>query len=320
MAKAPAVSVIAPIYNVEQYVKFCVDSILAQTFQYFEIILVDDASSDNSYALCQKFYGGNDKVKFVRHDKNQGLGAARNTGIKHAAGKYVYFLDSDDYILPDALEKFYNVAEKSNAEVVHAAAWYELNQNEPAPIRKENLHLKADRYNREGFLSNDLIRRLDINWRLSNTMPMTWLYFCRRDFLAQKHIEFLNIISEDETFHFALLCLAQRYYVLSAPLYVYRKRSGSIMKTQNLDRFRKGIRALIEGSIYVGSILDLFPKSDGYEQWRESILNEFFQRFSTSHTAPNYNNLNISLAQNATAKKNIGACLRTKRTVYKIFL
>ncbi len=123
MTNVPAVSVIVPIYKVERYIKFCIDSILMQSFQDFEIILIDDASPDGSVELCQKLYGDNDKIKFVRHERNLGLGSARNTGIKHARGKYIAFVDSDDFILPDALEKFYNTAEKNNAQVVHAAGW-----------------------------------------------------------------------------------------------------------------------------------------------------------------------------------------------------
>jgi len=100
----PSVSVIVPMYKVERYIKSCVDSILAQTFQDFEIILVDDASPDGCVELCQKLYGDNEKVRLVRHEKNLGLGPARNTGMKHAVGKYIYFVDSDDLILSNALD------------------------------------------------------------------------------------------------------------------------------------------------------------------------------------------------------------------------
>ncbi|MBQ6975180.1 MAG: glycosyltransferase family 2 protein, partial [Selenomonadaceae bacterium] len=97
--KTPLISAVVPIYNVERYIKVCIDSILAQTFQDFEIIIVDDASPDNSYNICQKLYGGNEKVRIVRHEKNQGLEPARNTGIEYARGKYIFFVDSDDFIL-----------------------------------------------------------------------------------------------------------------------------------------------------------------------------------------------------------------------------
>ena len=187
---------------------------MAQTFQDFEIILVDDASPDNSFELCQKLYGDNDKVRFIRHEKNLGLGPARNTGMKNARGKYIYFVDSDDFILPETLETFFDVAEKNNAQVVHAAIWYELTQDEPEPIRQENLELKLDKYNQQGFLPFDVPYRLEHHWKMYKTWPMAWLCFCRRDFLEENQIEFLPIISEDETFSFALFCLTERYYIL----------------------------------------------------------------------------------------------------------
>ena len=123
MNKNPSVSVIVPIYNDERHIKICVDSILNQTFQDFEIILVDDASSDNSYTLCQKLYGDNDKVKLVRHEVKRGLDAARNTGLEHACGKYITLVESHNFITPDALEKFYAAAENdaTNAPTKSAA-------------------------------------------------------------------------------------------------------------------------------------------------------------------------------------------------------
>lgn len=316
MEKNPAVSVIVPVYNVEIYIRQCVDSILNQTFQDFEIILVDDVSPDDSIALCQKFYGDNDKVKIVHHEKNLGLGPARNTGIKHAVGKYVYFVDSDDFILPDALEKFYNTAEKFNAQVVHAAAWYELEQDEVSSVY-ENLRFQNDySYRQEGFLTNNLAQRLE---EMHAVFPTAWLCFCRRDFLLENHIEFLPIISEDETFSLALLRHAERYYILRHLTYVYRKRIGSIMTSKSADRFSKGIDAMITGSIYIGKLLDDLPHFDGCDQWRENILNHFILTHLNNHTIPFYRNLKLSAEVNDAAEKTLTAFFGNKEPFIKFF-
>lgn len=283
----PRVSVIVPMYNVEIYIKTCVDSILAQTFQDFEIILVDDASSDKCVEICRELYGDNPKIKIVRHEKNLGLGSARNTGMKHAVGKYIYFVDSDDLILPQTLEKFFDAAEKNNADVVHAAGFLELYQDEPYPIIKENLTLIGEKYNVEGFLKKNLYQRLYENWREYSTTSMAWLVFCRRKFLEKNNIQFLPIISEDEPFNFALLYLTDRYYIIRDALYIYRRRNGSIMKTQNLKRLRQGIQALFIGSAYIEKFLDKAPRFEGYDSWRQAILNEFFRRFLDNHVVPN---------------------------------
>lgn len=317
--KNPAISVIVPIYNVEQYIKFCVDSILAQTFKDFEVILVDDASPDNSYALCQKLYSENDKVKFVRHEKNQGLGAARNTGIKHALGKYVTFVDSDDFILPDALEKFYNAAEKSNAEVVQAAGRYELTQDEPFPIRQENLKLEVDRYNREGFLTNDLPRRLSTHLEFTVTASMAWLCLCRKDFLDKNKIRFLPVISEDEPFHFALLFYAERYYILPQATYVYRRRSGSIMKSKPMDRIAKAIKWTFATTAYVKKLLKHIPQFNGFEQWRDNILSMFYKKLYDGHTNFYYEDLKVSPEVNATVSKTLAPFFGNKESFVRFF-
>ncbi len=156
MTNNPAISVVIPMYNVERYIKFCIDSILIQSFQDFEIILVDDASTDGSVEFCQKLYGDNDKIKLVHHEKNLTMGPARNTAIKHARGKYIAFVDSDDFILPDALEKFYNTAEKNNAQVVHAAGWLRADLKRKFEIGTVALHSRR-LYKKRSVLQADYV-------------------------------------------------------------------------------------------------------------------------------------------------------------------
>ena len=307
MERIPAVSVVVPMYNVENYIKICIDSILAQTFQDFEIILVDDNSSDKSFDICQKFYGGNDRVKLVRNEKNPAkysAGSARNTGIKNARGKYIYFMDSDDFLLPYALERLYNTAERTNAQVVHVAGRYELFQDEIEPIRQENLKLMWDAYDKEGFLHNNIVKRLDENWKNGATRSLVWLCFCRRDFLAEKKIEFLKIISEDEIFCFALLYAAERYYILHDALYIYRNmRKNSVMGSKNFDKIYCAVRAGIIASEYVWNALDKMPRFDGYETWRDNLLNYKVFYGLVGHSFPYYSDLNISAQKNDFVKE-----------------
>ena len=277
------VSVIVPVYKVEKYVKQCIDSILNQTFQDFEIILVDDATPDNSFALCQKLYGGNDKFKFIRHGKNRGLGEALNTGVKHATGKYLSFVDSDDFIRPNALETFYKAAEKTNAQVVHAAGWYELNETDENSLRQV-----WNQYTQEGFLPFDIVYRLEKHWKDYITWSMTWLSFCRRDFWQKKKISVLDIIAQDETLNFTLFCYAERYYILRESLYIYRRHKEQITRTNSPDKLAKVIRSIIVGSIYLKKLLDRIPKFKGYEQWREGLLGTFCYRLIVTHIAYYY--------------------------------
>lgn len=112
----PKISIVIPVYNVEKYLRKCFDSILNQTFQDFEIICVDDGSTDKSLEILQEYKRKDDRF-IILQQRHAGAGAARNHGIKLAEGKYIQFLDSDDYFEPNLLEEMYTRAEKSGAEI-----------------------------------------------------------------------------------------------------------------------------------------------------------------------------------------------------------
>ena len=110
------ISIIVPVYKVEKYLKKCVDSILAQTFTDFELILVDDGSPDDSGKICEEYAEKDARVR-VLHKENGGLSSARNAGIEVAKGKYLGFIDSDDYIAEDMYELLYNTIIKEDADL-----------------------------------------------------------------------------------------------------------------------------------------------------------------------------------------------------------
>ena len=107
----PLISVIIPVYNVQDYLARCLDSILAQTYQNLEIILVNDGSKDNSGAICDEYAARDDRVQVI-HKENGGLSTARNAGLDLAAGEYLSFIDSDDWIASDAYEHLMNLVER----------------------------------------------------------------------------------------------------------------------------------------------------------------------------------------------------------------
>ena len=109
------ITVIVPVYNVEKYLEQCVDSILNQTYKNIEIILVDDGSKDKSGQLCNEFSNKYSQIKTI-HKKNAGLGMARNSGLKIANGEYIAFVDSDDWLAPQALKNLYDSMTKFNCD------------------------------------------------------------------------------------------------------------------------------------------------------------------------------------------------------------
>ena len=114
------ISIIVPVYNSEEYLKQCIDSILRQTYKNIEIILVNDGSQDKSEDICREYLDCDNRVVYVKQSNN-GVSSARNQGIKKASGKYIAFVDSDDCLTEDAIEILYTAQTKCNADLVIAA-------------------------------------------------------------------------------------------------------------------------------------------------------------------------------------------------------
>lgn len=118
--RQPLISIIVPVYQVEAYVSECVESLLAQTYTNLEILLVDDGSTDGSGEICDEYACQDSRIRVI-HQVNQGLSAARNTGLDQAAGEYVAFVDSDDAVMPDFIETLYDLTGRYQADIVACA-------------------------------------------------------------------------------------------------------------------------------------------------------------------------------------------------------
>lgn len=144
----PKISVIVPVYNAELCIARCVDSLLAQTFTDFELLLIDDGSTDKSGELCDKYAKKDNRITVI-HKSNSGAAAARNTGIKAAKGDYIGFADSDDYVLDNYLEKLIKTAENNSADIVVCNYFSVTENGKPNKIK-------------HGFKENTLLNRNDI--------------------------------------------------------------------------------------------------------------------------------------------------------------
>jgi glycosyltransferase involved in cell wall biosynthesis len=117
MQSSPLISIIIPVYNTEKYLKQCINSVLSQTFTDFELILVDDGSKDSSPDICEQYAQSDDRIRVI-HQKNSGVSAARNTGLNHAQGQNICFIDADDWVENDFLSTLYSNKCSSNADIV----------------------------------------------------------------------------------------------------------------------------------------------------------------------------------------------------------
>jgi len=121
----PKVSIIIPVYNVEKYIRRCINSVLAQTFADFECILVDDYSSDDSGKICDEYAKKDERIKIIHNTQNKGSSLSRKTGLENSSGEYIQFVDSDDWIEPNAIEQLYLKATSENFDITICDFFYE---------------------------------------------------------------------------------------------------------------------------------------------------------------------------------------------------
>ena len=217
----PLVSVIIPVYRVERFLSACVDSVLAQTYPNLEIILVDDGSPDNCPAICDSYAERDARVRVI-HQQNGGLSRARNAGLAAAQGRYVYFLDSDDYLIPEAIETLTAHAEEDETDLLFFEAILVSEDGSEHP--EQNAHRRKYRYDipRQGA---EVLCELVQNNEFMTPVPYLFL---RRNFMEGRCFE-PDLIYEDVLFSFLAFLDAKRVKGLNAPLYRYRIRGGSIM-------------------------------------------------------------------------------------------
>ena len=217
------VSVIIPVYNVEKYLEQCIDSVLNQTYNNLEIILIDDCSKDESFNICQNKAQIDNRIMVLQNKENKGLSFTRNRGIIHAKGKYIYFLDSDDYVQEDLFQSIIPFMEKNNLEMCYFSA--------QVFIDGEGLSWNMNTYIKKGKYKIDngknILKSLNKNNEYS---PSNCIFITKTDLITNNGITYREgIIYEDNFFAFQLAMQSKRSSVINDVFYVRRVRPGSIM-------------------------------------------------------------------------------------------
>lgn len=214
------VSVIVPIYNVEQYLKECCDSILSQTYPNIELVLVDDGSTDKSSTIASDIAKQDKRVVLINRE-NGGLSAARNTGISRATGKYILFVDSDDWIEPNCLELLCDNIEQYGADVSCCHAQY---VDVHGIIRPSRAMSGVESLSAPHILENAL------QVKDFRTSACCKLY--NREFLERHQLRFQEgIVNEDTLFSLQVACVAQKVSFVNEALFDIREREGSISRS-----------------------------------------------------------------------------------------
>ncbi|MCM1157267.1 MAG: glycosyltransferase [Bacteroidales bacterium] len=228
------VSVIIPIYNVEDYIEECLCSVLKQTLTEIEILCVNDGTKDNSMEIVQKY--ADDERIVILNKENGGLSSARNYGLQRAKGEYVYFLDSDDYIADETLETLYKTAKEERLDNIFfdAASFFESDKLEKQHWNYKTYYDRVHDYS-EVVTGIELMDRMSEN---DEYRPSACLQMPRREFLLEHHLQFYEgILHEDNLFTFQNMICAGRVRHLSRTFYQRRVREASII-TKKVDHHR----------------------------------------------------------------------------------
>jgi glycosyltransferase involved in cell wall biosynthesis len=224
----PAFSIIIPVYNVEDYIRPCIDSVLSQTFTNYDCILVEDSSTDNSPAICDEYAAKYFNIQAI-HGKSKGLSGARNVGIKESAGEYVVFLDSDDlFFSNEALKNLYERTEKLKNDVIYNSNINLFNETDSLQcdyIDKRVLICEPQKFYRESEKDD-------------RTLSTAWLFVVKRDFIYRHDLFFREgILLEDMHWSPRVIAFADTIAINHSPFYAYRQqRTGSLtaLKTPKL--------------------------------------------------------------------------------------
>jgi len=219
------ISIIVPIYKVEQYLKKCIDSVINQTYSNLEIILVDDGSPDDCGDICDE-YAKRDNRIIVVHKENGGLSSARNTGINIAKGKYICFLDSDDYVSTDYVEVLYKNLIDKNCDIVACDFRY---------VYENGVEKFSGLLNDDVSLVNNEILNYLFHGKANLLLIISNSKIYKKELFNEiRYTE--GIIHEDEDIAHKLLLLSKRVCILNTPMYYYLQRESSITGDLNIEK------------------------------------------------------------------------------------
>lgn len=232
----PRFSVIVPIYNVEKFLRQCIESVMRQTYQNFELILVDDGATDSSGKICDEYASQSDKIQVI-HKNNGGLVSARRTGVLAANGKYIAYVDGDDWVADCWLLEVSRIIDKHHPDIVEFNAYKNIDG--------KNIELKTSHY-RGFFDKNEVAERIipsmlfDRQQRFFTfgILPAVWSKIIRTDILKENLCTEDRIsFGEDVACIYNSILICESFYGIEKSLYYYRQNNQSMTKAYDAKRF-----------------------------------------------------------------------------------
>lgn len=289
----PLISIIVPIYNAERYLNCCIDSILSQTFADFELLLIDDGSSDKSGDICDKYAQLDMRIKVI-HKPNTGVSDARNCALDIAIGKYVMFMDADDFLcLEDALEQLHEVAEQYSLDIVRGE--YKAVDDQGNMLFSRSVSKYRMKY------ANHILGSYEFLNYAVNGEFFLWLCLLRRDIIGDLRFEVGRIFLEDMKFFLELLGNKMEYscfYIPYLRFYAYRKHISSIsfmLSEKKLgDAFNLSRFCCVNAEFVLNNRLKYFYINNSYKYYVRTLttLGYYDEYFTNRKILCNRFNLN----------------------------
>ena len=220
----PLISIIIPVYNVEKYLKACLDSVVNQTLKSIEIIVVDDGSTDNSKDIIRDFELKDSRVKAI-YQKNKGVSQARNAGLKIANGEYIGFVDADDYIDLEMYESMYSKAKQFDSDIVVCNVKDIMENKEKISLEFQEGLISMENIKPKNFLK-------DKYFKLGSAV---WHKIFKKSLIVENNIKFINyneVSSEDTIFNLQAMLKSKNIYCIDKPFYNYIIRENSLTKSK----------------------------------------------------------------------------------------
>lgn len=268
MASGDLISIIVPVYNVEKYLAKCLDSIREQSYKNFEVILIDDGSTDSSVEICKEYCSTDDRFKLITK-KNGGASTARNVGLKNATGKYIYFLDSDDWLKNNALETLINKSKSDNADLVFCEALAIDDTTGKESYSNYSYHKQYE----TGVpykMMKEMLKHKEFH-------VAVWILLIERDLIEKNEIFFKEgIIYEDMIFAYQIFTLAERAAHVHEVLYNRRYRENSVMTTKKGEKnFVSAVEAYKSVVAFNDTLSDDIKSNEYIVRCAYNALNDF---------------------------------------------
>jgi glycosyltransferase involved in cell wall biosynthesis len=280
----PKISVLIPAYNVGPYIRECLDSVLNQTMQDFEIICVDDCSTDDTYDIIKCYADRDEKnrIKIIRHDVNKGQASGRNDALVQATGEYVYMLDADDMIVPEALEELYDICSRNQLDIIG----FETKNFAEEDRFQANVNIKTITYQDTDVMDGRkaLVYCME-NESFSLSTPT---FMMRREYLIEENIRFVEgILHEDVGYILELITRAERVRFLHKVYFLRRIRSNSTMTVgftaKNIEGYIKSFYKSFEIEADMKKYLDTDSSFEAaFRKWQRDIFGRMNQLYSGS--------------------------------------